>query len=181
MDLSLNECLVTPSINTYPYGAYLWTLLSYGQLTAALLYWDQASHMEKVDENDGFVERRQWIQNSKYCVLFGRPHLKLCFQDCVLLHGVEMKLRLVRSKVAFSLIGSGKVVFKDVALLVRKVKLNPAVQLAHVKALDRSTTKYSIQRVQLKVFSVLQGNMSFTKEKNVMGSISETFSAWLYG
>ena len=42
VDVSLNERLVTPSMNTYPYGAYLETLLSYGPaakesyLTAAL-------------------------------------------------------------------------------------------------------------------------------------------------
>ena len=51
-DGSLNDRLVTPSMNTYPYRAYLETLLSYGPaakewyLSAALWYKANAGHME---------------------------------------------------------------------------------------------------------------------------------------
>ena len=79
-------------------------------------------------------------------------------------------MRLVHSKDAFSLMGAGKVVITDAALLVWKVKLNPAVQLAHIKALDRGTAKYPIQHVETKVFSIPPGNMS---GKFVFGTITE--------
>ena len=52
VDVSLNDRLVTPSMNTYPYRAYLETLLSYGPaakesyLSAALWYKDSAGHLE---------------------------------------------------------------------------------------------------------------------------------------
>ena len=118
--------------------------------------------MEDTDSNSGFVDHREWLHNSKDCVLFGRPHLDLCFQDRLILNGVDMKIRSVRSEDAFSLIGAGKIVITDAALLVRKVKLNPA--LAHIKALERGTAKYPIQRVETKVFSIPQGNMSVTQE-----------------
>ena len=177
VDLSLNERLVTPSMNTYPYRAYIETLLSYGSaaknsyLTAALWYKIEAGHMEDTDSNSGFVDRWEWLHNSKDCVLFGRPHLDLCFQDQLILNGVDMKMRLVRSKDAFSLMGAGKVVITDAALLVRKLKLNPAVQLPHIKALDRGTAKYPIQRVETKVFSIPQGNMSVTQENLFCGQL----------
>ena len=163
-------------MNTYLYRAYIETLLSYGPaakksyLTAALWYKDAAGHMEDTDSNNGFVDRQEWVLNSKDCVLFGRPHFDLCFQDRLILNGVDMKMRLVRSKDAFSLMGAGKVVITDAALLVWKVKLNPAVQLAHIKALDRGTAKYPIQHVETKVFSIPQGNMS---GKFVFGTITE--------
>ena len=60
VDVSLNERLVTPSMNTYPYRAYLETLLSYGPaakesyLTAAMWYKDTAKHMEDHQLNKGF-------------------------------------------------------------------------------------------------------------------------------
>ena len=52
VDVHLNDTLVTPSSNTYPFRAYVETLLSYGaeakktQLTSQLWYKDTAGHME---------------------------------------------------------------------------------------------------------------------------------------
>ena len=63
VDVSLNEKPVTPSKNTYPYRAYLETLLSCGQeakasqLTMGLWYKDTAGHMDSVKgtDNKGFL------------------------------------------------------------------------------------------------------------------------------
>ena len=126
VDVSLNERLVTPSMNTYPYRAYLETLLSYGPaakesyLTAALWYKDTAKHMEDHQLNKGFKSRQLWTMGSRQVVMIGRPHLDLCFHDRLMLNGVDIKMRLVRSKDAFSLMGDGKVKIEDVALFVRK-------------------------------------------------------------
>ena len=57
VDVHLNDTLVTPSSNTYPFRAYVETLLSYGaeakktQLTSQLWYKDTAGHMEATQEN----------------------------------------------------------------------------------------------------------------------------------
>ena len=70
VDVSLNERLVTPSMNTYPYRAYLETLLSYGPaakesyLTAAMWYKDTAKHMEDHQLNKGFKSRQKWTMGS---------------------------------------------------------------------------------------------------------------------
>jgi hypothetical protein len=53
VDVSLNGTLITSSMNTYAYRAYIETLLSYGadaktsQLTSALFYKDEACKMAK--------------------------------------------------------------------------------------------------------------------------------------
>jgi hypothetical protein len=53
VDVLLNGTLITSSINTYAYRAYIETLLSYGtdakssQLTSALFYKDEAGKMDK--------------------------------------------------------------------------------------------------------------------------------------
>ena len=66
VDVSLNDRLVTPSMNTYPYRAYLENLLSYGPaatesyLSAALWYKDSAGHLEDRSSNQGFKKRQYW-------------------------------------------------------------------------------------------------------------------------
>ena len=55
VDVYLNDTLVTPSSNTYPFRAYVDTVLSYGaeakntQLTSQLWYKDTAGHMDAKD------------------------------------------------------------------------------------------------------------------------------------
>ena len=148
VDVSLNERLVTSSTNTYPYRAYLETLLTYGpaakksHLTGSLWYKDTAGHMDSATaSNDGFTQRRKWIQNSRSVTMIGRPHVDLCFQDRLMLNGVDMKMRFVRSKDSFNLMGGGKVIIKDMSLFVRKVKVHSSVQLGHINALDRTAAK----------------------------------------
>ena len=59
VDVYINDTLVTPSSNTYPFRAYVETLLSYGaeakktQLTSQLWYKDSAGHMDATLENGG--------------------------------------------------------------------------------------------------------------------------------
>ena len=50
------------------------------------------------------------------------------------------------------------------SLFVRKAKLNPAIVIAHGKALQNTTVKYPIKRVVTKVFSAPQGNMNVVQE-----------------
>ena len=178
IDVSLNERLVTPSTNTYAYRAYLETLLSYGpaakesHLTAAMWYKDTCGVFDDTENlNLGFQSRRKWTKSSKKVTLIGRPHLDLCFQDRLLLNGVDFKMRLVRSKDSFCLMGDGKVNIDDVSLFVRKVKVNPTVQLGHIKALERTTAKYPIKRVETKVFSIPKGNLSANQENLFLGQL----------
>ena len=101
IDVSLNERLITPSTNTYPYRAYLETLLSYGpaakgsQLQGALWYKDTAGHMDSTSYNSGYTNRQKWTKNSKDVTMYGIPHLDLWFQDRLILNGVNIKMRLI--------------------------------------------------------------------------------------
>ena len=177
VDVSLNERLVTPSSNTYPYRAYLETLLSYGPaakesyLTAEMWYKDSGNHMEDSQLNKGFKSRQKWTLASKPITMIGRPHLDLCCQDRLMLNGIDIKMRLVRSKDTFSLMGEGKVKIENVALFVRKVKVHPSIQLDHIRGLERMTAKYPVSRVETKVFSVPKGNMMANQENLFLGQL----------
>ena len=108
--------------------------------------------------------------------MMGKLHLDLFFQNRYLLNGIEVRLQLIRSNNLFYLHGNAnqadnKVSLKEMTLFVRKVKPNPAVQLAHVKALQHSTAKYPLRRVEVKSFTVPTGNRSITKENLFSGQL----------
>ena len=163
-DLFLNGTLVTQSNNNYPYRAYIESLLSFGkeakdsQLSSILWYRNTAGHFdERNDANLGYTKRKELAANSRQ-----------------FLNGVEIRIRLIRSKNQFCLHGDNantKISWKDVALFCRKVKPNPAVQLAHTKALFHGTAKYPLRRVEVKTFTVPQGNCSISKENLFLGQL----------
>ena len=79
--------------------------------------------------NTGLVERRRYIAESRIVEMMGRLHVELFLQDRCLLNGVSVKIRLVRSKDAFSLMAGGqnpnhKVQIVDAVLFARKAVLS---------------------------------------------------------
>ena len=171
VDVYLIDTLVTPSSNTYPFRSYVETLLSYGaeakktQLTSQLWYKDTAGHMEGTTVNAGnlgLVERGRYLAESRVVDMMGRLHVDLFLQDKFLLNGVDVKIRLVRSKDAFSLMADGqnpdyKVRIVETTLFARKAVLNPTVQMAHIKALAKGTAEYPLRPVDCKVYSIPHG------------------------
>jgi len=151
VDISLNGTLITSSTNTYPYRAVLETLLSYGedaktsQLTSALFYKDQTGVMDSIDFDDarnfGLVKRRSVAAQSREFDMMGRLHADIFFQDRYMLNEVGVKMKLIRSKNAFCVMGNGKVVITHASLFVRKVKIMPSVFLFHAKTMEQGTAK----------------------------------------
>ena len=106
--------------------------------------------------------------------MMGRLHVDLFFQDRYLLNGVDVKIRIVQNKNAFAFMAGGanpdyKISIDEAILFARKAKLNPAVQMGHVKALEKGTAKYPLRRVHCKVFSIPRGAMSHTHENVYLG------------
>ena len=114
-DVYLNDTLVTPSTNTYPFRAYIETALSYGteakemQLTSQLWDKDTAGRMDSDDAN------------------IDAANADLVLQDRFLLKRVDVKIRLVRSKDACALMAGGvntnyKVHIVDASVFARRVR-----------------------------------------------------------
>ena len=187
VDISLNGTLISSSTNTYAYRAILETLLSYGedakksQLTCELFYKDDAGRMDSTlteatggnEPNKGLQTRRTFVAESREFDMIGRIHGDIFFQERYMLNGVGMKLKLVRSKDAFCLMGAAgaKLQITHASLFVRKVKLSPSVFLAHAKALENSTAKYPIKRAVCKAFAIPQNYRDVTYEKLVSGQL----------
>ena len=187
IDIYLNDKLITSSVNTYAYRAYLETLLSYGkgakntQLTASLWYKDIAGRMEDaaIDDagaNTGFKTRARIASESNLIDMLGRIHGDLFFQEKLLLNGIGMRIRLVRSKDEFVLVtGERDARYKakivEAVLLIRKVRILPAVALAHAKALEKANAKYPFRRVECKTFSIPRGNLDVSQENVFLGQV----------
>ena len=177
----LNGTLVTQSSNNHPYRAYIENLLSFSkeakdtQPSSMLWYRNTAEFFDvRGATNLGYTKRKALAAQSRKIDMFGRKHLDLLSQNRYLLNGMEIRMRLIRSKDVFCLLGNAnhatnKVSLKEVSLFVRKIKANPSVQLAHTKALQHGTAKYPLRRVQQKTLTVPRGNMTITKENLFLG------------
>ena len=189
VDVSLNERLISPSTNTYPYRAMLETLLNYGeeaktsQLTTAMFYKDTPGKMDAVnpvaddaDANLGLKARYAFTKNSNTVDMIGPIHSDLFFQDRLLLSGVNLRLKLNRAKNSFCLVSSAvnpqfKVVITQAILYVRKVKVAPTISLGHAAALKQATAKYPIRRIECKVLSIPGGFPTSTPDNIFLGQI----------
>lgn len=185
VDMSLNEKLVSPSTNTYPYRAYLESLLSYGpaakesQMTSMLWHKDSPGHMDSSeDDNACLAARQHHVSRSRIVDMMGKLHTDLFFQDRYLLNGVNVKIRLVRSKDAFAPMAAADSTFKtkitDASLFVRKAKLSPAVQMAHIKAMEKGKAKYPHQTRRNQDFFGTQRQSDDQSRKSVLGTTAQT-------
>ena len=55
---------------------------------------------------------------------------------------------------------------------MRKVQLTPAARMGHVKALEKTSCKYPVRRVEVKVDTVPTGNMNYVQD-NVFGTAAK--------
>ena len=132
VDVYLNGSLVTQSNNNYPYRAYIENLLSFGQkakksqLSALLWHHNTSRHFDScAAANKGYTQRKALAAESKEIDMMGKLHIDLTFQNRYLLNGVEVRLRLIRSKDLFCLHrnanqAQNKVSLKEVTLFVVK-------------------------------------------------------------
>ena len=191
VDVKLNGTLITPSVNTYPYRAYLETLLSYGkeakdgQLAMQGWYQDRAGKFDDTtvaegdDGNPGFKERHKLISKQEGPVeLLGRLHCDLFQQDRYLPNGVEMNVKLTRSSDLYNIIGqviagtTYRVHIETAVLYVRRVKVNPSISVEHNKRLDTGTNaKYPLRRAVVNTFTIPTGTLSKVQDNVIQGQL----------
>lgn len=194
VDVFFNQKPVSPPNNSYAYRAFIETLLNYSEeakmshLTSSLWYDDLPGHVatalaKNIDEDDkdsitlntGAEKRRDYIKAGKSLDMLGHLHCDVFNQDKFLLNGIEVRVRLVRSKSAFCLVNYEtddiKVHIQEATLRVRRAKINPGILLAHSKALSRGTAKYELTRVEVKSFTLHTGVTGENLDNIILGQI----------
>ncbi|XP_046468112.1 uncharacterized protein F54H12.2-like [Neodiprion pinetum] len=176
---------VSPANNSYAYRAYIETLLNYAppakksHLSSALWYdsEDGVSDVydaDAVDADRGFIERKRIMSNARTVDLIGHLHGDVFNQDKFLINGVELRLRLVRSRDSFCIMEAEnrhRLHILETSLLVRRMKISPGILLAHARTLAKGTAKYPVTRVEVKSFTIHAGVQAETLNNVILGQL----------
>ena len=159
LDISLNGRSISDGTPTYPYRAYLETLLSYGadakktHLTASLFYKDTAGKMDEPDPtktgnnvNQGLKKRATFTSESGIVDLIGRLHGDIFNQEKFMLDAVKVRIKLLRSRNQFCVMSgevspAHKVKILEATLKVRKVDISSQTYLGILGALKSNIAK----------------------------------------
>ena len=181
VDVNLGGTIVSNSTNTYPYRAYLETLLNFSddarksQLTMGLFTKDTANNMNETDpekENVGLKERNSYSRN--VVELCGRLHSDLFSQGRLVINGVQLKIILNRQKENFMLMSENsgfKVKLLNVTMVVRKVQLTQHKFTEIQKSLETTSAVYPINRIGVKSHSVASGLTSLNWDNAFVGQL----------
>ncbi|XP_069061890.1 uncharacterized protein F54H12.2-like [Pleurodeles waltl] len=186
VDITLGDRLITQNDNMYAYRACMESILNYSsdalvtQHSAGLFYKDTYAKFENTTldgPNTGFVKRASFSTGSREFDLLRRIHSDLFFQDKLIVNGIDLKIKLNRNKDACCLIAEGaeqyKLLIQSTSLYVKRVNVSPTVRLAHAEALQLLNTKYAIEWVSMKVYSIPDGTR-LTQQQNVfLGKLSK--------
>ncbi|CAB4021329.1 hypothetical protein BSL78_29952 [Paramuricea clavata] len=192
VDVFLKGKQVTQATGTYPYRAYLETLLNYGpsakqsQLTASLFYKDTAGKMDvanptatAANANLSLKAKYEFSKTSGIIEMAGPIFCDVFFSERLLLSYVDLKVVMNRASNEFCLMASEvdadyRVKLIDANLKLRKVKVNPSVSLAHEVALKKGPAMYPIRRVECKSFIISAGNPSLRKDNVFNGLVPKS-------
>jgi hypothetical protein len=183
VDVSFNQKMVSQPNHLYPYRAYIENLLTYNQsaknsqLSSVLYYPDTAGKFNDFAGNEGYAKRKSFTKLNKHVDMIGRLHCDVFNMDKFLINGVELRVKMTRSKSTFNLMSNTvdhfRVIIRDATLLVRKVTISPPVLLAHEKVLEKVTAKYPITRVEVKAVTIPTDTQSKAIDNLFLGQIPE--------
>ena len=186
----MNNALVATSGDTYPYRAYLTTLLSYGRdaketwLNHLEGWWMDEDVKCDAQDNIGLLSRRNRILNSQPFDFKGRLLSDMLLQEWLLPNNVNVRLVLSCSRPAFHLMDFDRksayhVGIEEAVFEVCKVKLAASEQLRLEKVLTASGTKYSLAHVVTRHFSLSTGTSTADMDALLIGQIPTKVSIGL--
>ena len=171
IDVRMNGSLVN-SAGMYPYIAYFHSLLyendsaKKSSLTQQLYYPDTPGFFDETNPNGGnfgLFSRHQFVGSSKVIEMAG-PLLSDCLMlNRYLINGVKLGITLKRTSPKFCLMCAGdmgsasenyQVVIDDAYLRLYRLKINPAILVAHSKLVKTVTAKYPFTKRSIKCSNV---------------------------
>ena len=153
---------------TYPYKAYIETVLSYGKdakgshLQAGFFYDDAAGKQDvnAKSESNSFTKRNSFIAASK-SLYFSTPlHIDFFHSERLLPPGCNLKVKLIRSSDNFSLIaktGEYKIKIVDLKLYTRKIIVHDSIVSKHGKLFDKHNAIFPTPSSRIKTYVITSG------------------------
>ena len=185
LDVSFNGKRVSSSGHSYPFRAYIETLLNFGkdvktgQLSASGWHMDTAEQFDEMAaQNLGFMARKGIGQGRRVISLMGRLHSDIFNQNRCLLDGVNVHVQLTRSNDRFCIMRPDgdnaedyKIKLEEASLFVRKVKVLPSCRLGLYKALSTASVRYPIRRTEQRIFSISNNIACWSQENALVGQL----------
>ncbi|XP_067129944.1 uncharacterized protein F54H12.2-like [Centruroides vittatus] len=125
-------------------------------------------------KNEGLITKFKKSSKSQVLDLNGRFHFDFINQPKLLINGIDVRIKLERSKDAFALIASGnnyQIRLKNITLKVNKVEVSPSILIGMEKALENYVIKMPYQRVDIKVFTLNKSILSSNIANAITGRI----------
>lgn len=157
------------SSKTYPFKATIEQALNFDDDTKRIqLLPAGVSHDE--------AERAKWGANSRVFELVGALRLDFLTQPKYIIPGVDVRIRLTLSSAAFALqkpttspaAGGGgddaRIQIDQCILYVRRVKVNPSVELGHTAGLSKQNAIYPYMKSKTICYSIPYGTQLYMKE-----------------
>jgi hypothetical protein len=129
--------------------------------------------------NTGFIDRWNKQKQSKETEMYGRIHSDICNVPKFLLPGIQLQIKFTKAKPSFYLMNTAAdckttFTFFDAKLLVRRIRANPNIPLAHETNFKTDLARYNLTRVELKTVTFSAGPQSLSINQAVMGHIPKS-------
>ncbi|XP_046615347.1 uncharacterized protein F54H12.2-like [Neodiprion virginianus] len=185
VDIFFNQKLVSPANNSYAYRAYIETLLNYApparkSYLSSALWYDSEEGVSDIYDADavgadrGSIDLKRVMSNARTVDLIRHLHCDVFNEDKFLLNGVELYLRLERSRDSFCIMEAEnrhKLHILETSLLIRRMKISPGILLAHARTLTKGTAKYPVTRDEVKSFTIHAGVQAETLDNVILGQL----------
>ena len=129
------------------------------------------TQLSTIGYNKDPAVRKEWIKESNTYDMCGSLRLGMFSQPKYIIPGVTAKLQLILNRGSFQfLCAAGQAgdtpiyVVQNAKLLVRKVKVNPAVQIGHELGLKKQNACYPLQKSIVRSYAIPTGSLSYTKD-----------------
>ena len=158
--VSLKDQIVSHSNSMYNYRSYIETLLSYssaakrGFLECSGWVTDEAGKFD-LEANSALDKRMKPFVNKKDVEMKSRLHIDLSLQEKILPSNLDIRIVLTPAKPEFIFFSKTenaqfKLKITGATLYVRKVKLNPAKQLAFEKRISKNPIRIPLSYVAMR-------------------------------
>ena len=172
LQLFLNDELVSSELD-YGYKAYLTSLFSYSKEVKDTFLFDLEGY--RTDEESKFDNSKQkgviktakkLCKNGRTFQLKGRPYTELCMQSRLIPSNVKFRFVFTRASDAFCMMSHNeekyKIVIDKAVMSLRRVKIDPEVQMKIEKQIAQSGAIFPSQSVVCKTFTIPQGLTDYT-------------------
>ena len=186
VDIKLNNNLVSESGTNYMYKALMETLLTYSenikkiQLANAGFTGESGDftqiHPDSPPYNHGLKTRQRWFKENSIVEFVGPLLADVCNQDCLILPGVDIDIKLWPTHDEFRLITFPeglrcKLFIEEIYLNVCKVAVSPEVMMGHNAGLEISDAVYPFTRTDIHTFNISEGNFGTSLEDIWQGEV----------